>query len=191
MLFDQNDYAAAMQELAAAGDSAATTAYLEKEFRRMQEAKLTGAACGCCGQSACRASEDEMAWKHNRLQGLIVTGSELANCYCASRAWEKCFALYDTLEAMLSSAGAGGTEAYARVLLNRAYAHMEHGDTGRALALAQDVEGRLAEVDSRDQMVWAMLYELLAVAHRAVGHETEAAAAAQKAAERRKAVQQP
>lgn len=182
MLFDRNRYTVMVRKLVASGDHEALKSYLEKEFQTLQEAKLAGASCGCCGQTACRAPEEELAWKRNRLQGLLLTGSELANCCCEYREWDECFALYRTLEDLLSSAGLEGTEAYARVLLNHAYASMEHGDAEQALAQAQDAEACLAKAGSQDKTVWTMLYELLAAVHRALGHADEAAAATEKAA---------
>lgn len=164
MFFDPESFAQAFQKLS--GDDAALTAYLEEEFWKLKDARSSGAVCGCCGQSTCRVEEDDVAWQKNRLQGQLTVGGELANCYCKSRAWDKCFALYDELETLLRGAGLEETEAYACVLLNRAYAEMEHGETEHALELARDVESRLDKADSTDAGVRRMLRELIATGEK-------------------------
>lgn len=98
MLFDEQVFRMAMKKLTAEGNRDAVEDYLLSEFWRLEEGDIAVADSCCCGKSACRLEEEDIAWQRNRLQGQIIVGSELADFYRENKEWRRCFDIYQSLE---------------------------------------------------------------------------------------------
>lgn len=184
MLFDETIFNATMKRLTSDGDRAGLEAYLASEFQRLGDSEITiGGSC-CCGKSACRLEEEDLAWQRNRLQGQVMIGSELADLYRENKAWDRCFETYEILDTLLREAGLAETEAYGRILINRAYAHMDREEDVQALEDATAAEMLLEKADSGDCNAWTRLYNLISVVCRRKGDAENAAWAMGKAVEK-------
>ena len=86
MLCDEQVFRMAMKKLTAEGNRDAVEDYLLSEFWRLEEGDIAVADSCCCGKSACRLEEEDIAWQRNRLQGQIIVGSELADFYRENKA---------------------------------------------------------------------------------------------------------
>lgn len=184
MLFDEMIYNATMKKLTSDGDRAGLEAYLSSEFQRLRDSEISVGGNCCCGKSACRLQEEDLAWQRNRLQGQVMIGSELADLYRENKAWDRCFETYEILDALLREAGYAETEAYGRILINRAYARMDHGEDVQALEDATAAEMLLEKADSSDCNAWTRLYNLISVVCRRKGDAENAAWAMGKAVEK-------
>lgn len=184
MLFDEKMFSVTLRKLISDGDHDAVIAFLHAELRRIEDSDIAVADSCCCGKSTCVLEEEDRAWQRNKLQGLIVIYSELANCYREQKLWDRCFETYETLEVLLRENGLTDTEAYGRILINEAYARTGHGESDLALQQICTAEALLEKLGNQDCAVWSRLYNLLAVIHRQHKNEEGAQQACQKAAEK-------
>ena len=184
MLFDEQVFRMAMKKLAAEGNRDAVEDYLLSEFWRLEEGDIAVADSCCCGKSACRLEEEDIAWQRNRLQGQIIVGSELADFYRENKEWRRCFDIYQSLEETVRQGGLSDTEVYGRIRINRAYALLDYGEEEQALELTDEVEALLTRCGSADGDSWSRLCHLQSVIYRRRGEEGRAAEALHNAADR-------
>lgn len=128
--------------------------------------------------------EEDRAWQHNRLQGQIIVGSELADFYRENKEWRRCFDAYQGLEETVRRGGLTDTEVYGRIRINRAYALLDYGEEAQALELAGEAEELLTRCGSADGDSWSRLCHLQSVIYRRRGEEERAAEALRSAADR-------
>lgn len=171
MLFDEQVFRMAMKKLTAEGNRDAVEDYLLSEFWRLEEGDIAVADSCCCGKSACRLEEEDIAWQRNRLQGQIIVGSELADFYRENKEWRRCFDIYQSLEETVRQGGLSDTEVYGRIRINRAYALLDYGEEEQALELTDEVEALLTRCGSADGDSWSRLCHLQSVIYRRRGEE--------------------
>lgn len=184
MLFDEQVFRMAMKKLTAEGNRDAVEDYLLSEFWRLEEGDIAVADSCCCGKSARKLEEEDRAWQHNRLQGQIIVGSELADFYRENKEWRRCFDAYQGLEETVRRGGLTDTEVYGRIRINRAYALLDYGEEAQALELAGEAEELLTRCGSADGDSWSRLCHLQSVIYRRRGEEERAAEALRSAADR-------
>ena len=87
MLFDEQVFRMAMKKLTAEGNRDAVEDYLLSEFWRLEEGDIAVADSCCCGKSACRLEEEDIAWQRNRLQGQIRRYTAGSGSTAPMRCW--------------------------------------------------------------------------------------------------------
>ena len=148
MVFDANAYRATVNDYRRQGDMNALEGYLTQEIARLRESGTICAGVACtCGKDADALAEEDAAWQHNRVQGLVVALSDLADLYRSSGAWYKCLETYEELRQCLIDEGLENTSAYASALVNAGYACLDATDPERAARLIEEALNALGDPD--------------------------------------------